>query len=214
MPLALGCTSILTGCAGQTAPAKKSAQVNPTLADAPPRTDFLREYSNLRKTSTDANTWLERSPEIDRYGRFVIDPVKVYPKATVRGVPLDAESTSLLSNEFQIALRQSIAGAFTVADAPGPGVARVRAAVTEVAIYKPADGTRDAEMGGAAMELEIVDSVSGKRLFAIIDSGSVSSYDNPPVPTRRFEHARITFRHWASRLIIRMGAYDGDEKSR
>lgn len=60
-------------------------------------------------------------------------------------------------------------------------------------------------MGGAAMELEVIDAITGARLLALIDSGSVSSYDNPPVPERRFEHARVTFRHWAARLALRLG---------
>lgn len=205
--------AIAAACGGCADSRTRSAPPTGTAAlnDAPPRTGFLGDYSGLRKSVTYANTWVERAPEIESYKSYLVDPVDVVPIATVRGVPLDTETTSFLAESFRSALAGSLSSVYTVTDAAGPGVARVRAAITEVGLYKPATGQASAEMGGASMELEVVDSVSGKRLLALVDSGSVSAYDRPGAPSEKFEHAQTTFRHWASRLLVRVGAFNGGE---
>lgn len=197
----------LAGCTGQSSTAQGQGS-GPDRVDAPPRTGFLGDYSRLQRSKNDLNTWTEHSPGIGDYRTFIIDPVRIYPQETARGVPLDAETSAMLASGFHEELRESLSTVFAITDTPGPGVARVRAAVTQVALYKPSSGDVEADMGGAAMEMEVVDATTGRRLFAMVDSRSVSMYDNPPAPTRRFEHAHTTFRHWASRLVVQLGAFD------
>ena len=199
---------VMVGCATQESPSREErigeSKGSTALSNAPPRTGFLGDYSRLVKSSTHDNTWQERSAQIERYKVFMVEEVKVYPKMTTGGEALDAETSAMLGDYFRTALIDSISGAYEVTTTPGPNVASIRAAVTEIALYQAATGVKEARMGGAAMELEVVDSITEQRLFAVIDSGSVSGYDNPPVPTQRFEHARVTFRHWASRLLLRL----------
>jgi hypothetical protein len=69
--------------------------------------------------------------------------------------------------------------------------------VTEVALTKN-PGRSSTLDGGAAAELEILDSLSGKRLAAAIDSQRV--HPSQDDTSDAFSETRIVFRHWASRL--------------
>lgn len=209
-------TAVLTGVAcrgpGENPPRIGTDIAEPTL-DSPPRTGFLRDYTSLRPSQLYPNAWIERSPAVSGYHGFIIDDVRVLATSTTDGTALDRSRADSLSASFTSELRQAVGTVYCIETQPGPSIARIRAAITEVRTSRfPSDGGSGA-MGGAAMELEVVDSLSGDRLVAVIDSGLVSNYDAPGMPTDEWEHARITFRHWASRLMFRLGAYGTGEVS-
>lgn len=70
-----------------------------------------------------------------------------------------------------------------VVDRPGVGVARVRLALTDVAKstwwqkIHPASRMTGAGTGGAAMEGEVIDSVTGEQVAAIVQAGQGNQFD-------------------------------------
>lgn len=142
---------------------------------------FLSDYSELTTEKDplgmDRRTWVSALLIGDRYQKFLIEPVIFYPEPQPSDrVP--ADSLKDLREYLDGVLRQVVRSVLPLADQPGPGVARVRVAVTAVAVgsgLKPyqlipvalvstaASGQsgRDARL---AVEAEITDSVTGKPL--------------------------------------------------
>ena len=71
---------------------------------------------------------------------------------------------------------------YTVTDRAGVGVARVRMAITDIqestwwANVHPGSKLTGAGTGGAAMEGEVIDSVTGEQLAAVVKSGKGSQF--------------------------------------
>ncbi len=88
---------------------------------------------------------------------------------------------------------------------PGAGVARIRVAVTGVALSRASDDPGGLMIGGADMEAEIVDSVTAKRLGAMVDSSRADVIDATVASPDPYHDARVSFRHWSSRLVRWLG---------
>lgn len=135
---------------------------------------FLRDYSSLRPTSDGSDKLKARialhAPEpaaLARYRGAYLDPVVV----SVTG--LDAEQTTSLSEILTRSLSEEVGKTWPLVGNPGPGVLRVRAAITGVtkanvalnlamtAVATPLSN------GGAAAEAEIVDGQTGRRIAAL-----------------------------------------------
>ncbi len=136
----------------------------------------------------------------------MIDPVAVcyLPEARQRGIQPD--ELKKLTDYFREALVEAVADAYPVVADPGPEVLRLRVAITDVApsdvalnliatalVYVPVD------MGSASMEAELLDSLTGARLAAVVDSRTGSQLDILGGYTR-WSHAKIAFDGWAAEL--------------
>jgi hypothetical protein len=146
---------------------------------------FLKEYSQL-KPETDA-AGVERrvwtSPKFARpaYDKLLVEPVVFYPEPQpTKQVP--ARDLKEMREYLDATIRRLLTGVVQLADAPGPGVARVRVAVTATeaggASLKPYQLLPIAMVVTAAskaargpqhdvklsVELDVTDSVSGEPL--------------------------------------------------
>ena len=149
---------------------------------------YLKDYSEL-KTETDS-LGLERriwvSPDFtgDKYKKILIEKVDFYPPPH----PSDRVSSQTLTElrgYIDASLRKAVGSVVPLANAPGPGVARLRLAITAASVdtglkpyqlvpvalvftaAKSATGQsrHDAEL---AVESEITDSRSGKPLALMV----------------------------------------------
>src|SRR5262249_27453962 len=84
-----------------------------------------------------------------------------------------------LANHFNQRLRDLIQKeGLTVTTEPGVGVARIQIALTDVANsawwmkLHPAGSVSGAGTGGAAMEAQVIDSVTGERLAAVVQAAT------------------------------------------
>ncbi|HZW10514.1 MAG TPA: DUF3313 domain-containing protein [Phycisphaerales bacterium] len=141
----------------------------------PTQSGFLSTYERLE--SRDAYRSEHVSPELARYERFIVHPVEVRVEPDL----LTADDLAGLAEHFHSAcVRVLEAEGLIVTGEPGEGVARVRLALTDIAKSTPWQkihpGARfaGAGTGGAAMEGEIVDSITGEQLAAVVraDSGN------------------------------------------
>ncbi len=177
-------------------------------AGPPPVSGFLGDYSGFQADPKDKSLLYYEAPGIDwgKYTKLMIDPVMVYyhPKAKHRGIR--PEELKTLTDEFRRLAIEAVKDAYPVVDGPGPDVLRVRAAITNLV---PADPLLNAattaaigvpvDIGKAAMEAEFLDSVTGRRLAAVIDrkSGSVVRVWQG---FTRWSHVRHAFKQWAKEL--------------
>jgi hypothetical protein len=169
---------------------------------------FLKDYSQLRHDKRYKSDYVWAKPDLDLrdYDRVLIDPVVVMPLKGSAAGELGPEVLKKVADHFTKILKETIDPYYTLALRPGPNVLRVRVAVTDVEKAgggKPGDpGYR---VGGAAMEVEIVDAVSGERLTAAIDriEGSQAGRDVP----REWTHVEGAFVEWANRLLDYLDYY-------
>ena len=142
------------------------------------RSGFLSDYSMLQSDGNSAARF--SSPQIGAYESFIVDPVEV----RVFGDALTAEERAEAARYFRNAFVRVIESqGLSVVNRPGVGVARVRLALTDVAgstwwkKLHPASRVAGAGTGGAAMEGEVIDSVTGKQLGAVVQAGSGTQFD-------------------------------------
>ncbi len=140
------------------------------------KTGFLSDYSKLQKES-DSSLRYVNEKAVAGYSGFMIDPVKmVYSSdAKSKGKLTDQQVTDLTSY-LNTKIREAVQGAGkAIAYQPAPGVARIRVALTDLektgAInIIPQASLLGAGIGGASMEAEVVDSVTGKQIGAVVES--------------------------------------------
>jgi hypothetical protein len=143
-------------------------------------TGFLGDYSKLRKDKDGALRYV--NPELRTYSQFIVEPVQM---RTQRTPPvLDPSQRAEVARYMRGSLRNVLSeGGFTVIERPGVGVALVRVAITDVQKSKwylnlhPATKVTGAGAGGASMEGEVIDSVTGEQLGAVVQSGKGNQFE-------------------------------------
>lgn len=146
------------------------------------RTGFISDYSSLKKTSDVAYTYL--NPKISSYSRFLIEkPVVLFDQdENYEGGQFTNEEIDELVEYYFFHLSEAISknDGYVITDKAAKGVARIKVALTAVdetvgalnlTIYTKVTG---AGLGGAAMEGEILDSVTGEQLSAVVQWGNGS----------------------------------------
>jgi len=148
-------------------------------SSAPPRTGFISDYSKLK--SIDDNKARFVSPNLASYKSFIIDPVQM---KQVNDPPvLKPEERAEVANYFRESFVKVLkTNGYTVTNKAGVGVARFRVAITDIhestwwANVHPGSKLTGAGTGGAAMEGEVIDSVTGEQLAAVVKSGKGSQF--------------------------------------
>jgi hypothetical protein len=173
----LALTLLLVGCA-------KTRQARSVKTHG-----FLGDYSQLAEVKGDPARliYINESVNFSNYDAVMIDSVTLWKsKATSK---ISAEDQQKLTDLFYKALHDQLSADYRMVDEPGPGVLRVRAAITEAVgavvvanaattvvpqlrVITTAGGlAADSAMmaGSAALEAEMTDSLSNERLGAVVD---------------------------------------------
>ncbi len=179
----------------------------------PGRTGFLSDYSKLEEIAE--NHLVYDSGNLGDYSKFIIEPVAlVYRQAKEKQVFTDEELEDLQTH-FATKVREALTedDGYQVVEANAPGTARLRIGITDVddtigvlnlSIYTKITG---AGLGGAAMEGEMVDSVTGVQIVAVIRWGSGSR-----IGRAGFTHtgdAKIVINRWVKDLRERIDEAHG-----
>jgi len=139
-------------------------------------TGFLSDYSKLQR-ETDTSLKYVDEKAAPSYTAFIVDPVqaRIYPGAKSEG-KLTPDQLKDLTNYFHTKIVEAVEGAgLKVAYQPGSGVARIRVALTDIAKTDainmlPQASLLGAGVGGASMEAEFLDSVTGRQIAAVVQS--------------------------------------------
>lgn len=181
------------------------------VRDAEP-TEFLSDTSRLAATDEDRLAYF--SDRLPAYRSFLIDPVALI---VMEGDdPFTAEQLDNFKAYTAETLRAALTdegSPFAIVDEPGPGVARIRVAVSQldrsdgvlnVAIFTKITG---AGLGGVGVETEIIDSVTGEQLAAIVRAGSGSRI--VPGGITPTGHARRLVARWFRELRAELDRRQG-----
>jgi hypothetical protein len=153
---------------------------------------FLGDYSQLKKGGKGQALliYVNRQVDFKKYHGIIMDPVQVYVSDANSKLGLvPKEDLQRMVNYLDSKVRTLLEKDFTVVETPGPGVVRLRLAITEAKganvvmntvsslvpvglaiseVKNIAVGSHSA-VGAAGIECEVLDAQTGERLSAIVD---------------------------------------------
>ena len=194
----LGCLAILIGltaCGGQSIS----------------RNGFLSDYSKLEKNPRYAGSRIYANPAapLKNYSRFIVNPVQVRLSSIGTQRHSDPSKLQEISQyahqQFVTALQK---GGYEVVTSSGPGTLILRSALTEVAPseLKPRSFLLNISLGGASIEAEFVDALSGEVVVAVMESQRGKKITTG---SNDYENAKNVIDRWAVRLVQRLDEEHG-----
>ncbi len=180
-------------------------------AGPPKSVGYLSDYSRLHRAGPDLRFVDEA--KLAGYSQFIVEPVDIHYYKATKGKDTASTTTRKLANHMHSAVVSALAGSYKVVSQPGPGVARVRLALTNIQHDTPAlnavPQTRmtGLGLGGASMEAEMVDSQTGEQIAAVAQTqkGDRLSLDG----FSEWSSAKDVMDDWAKRFCDRIDAAHG-----
>ncbi len=187
---------------------------------------FLEDYSGLRPAPDEKGAWSYKKPgmNLKPYSKIMIDPLIIWPRPNSPYQGINTVWMWQLALAFQERMVNSLQDGYTIVKEPGPGVLRLRTALTDVTLVRPAlkapgpflplagevvlqssekISGLNALSGQAAIEAELLDSQTQERLAAYIEkrkSGKIlitkKSHTLAPIID--------VFEYWAKKLRRRL----------
>ncbi len=182
---------------------------------------FLGDYSKLKRSRElkGAMSYENPSKKLGHYDEFIIDPVVVHFAPNAKGIGVDPIKVQQVADYFHRELWQALSIRYQVVNTPGPGVLRLRVAITDIKTTVPLmnihPGTKllGLGLGGASMEGEAVDSQTCERVLAVVDVRRGAF--NPLPSGAGFDevgHAKEVMRYWVKRFVGRVDKVQGYKK--
>ncbi|MCZ6770396.1 MAG: DUF3313 domain-containing protein [Proteobacteria bacterium] len=191
----VGATALLAACA----------------AEITGKSGFLKDYSQLKPDPKIEGALRYEKPgaSLTSYRKFIIYPVVIHFAPNAKGVGLDPENLVELTRYFRTEAVKKLSKNYAVVDKAGAGVMRIRIALTSIETTTPIANIHPAMklsglgLGGASMEAEVLDSVSGERLAAVVES---RAGDRMSIGAgfSKFGHAKQVMDMWIDRFVARL----------
>jgi hypothetical protein len=186
------------------------------------QTGFLGDYSQLQPGGDDRAALIYVNPGVDfkMYDSLMFERVTVYLSPEAESRAIDPAILVELTDYYQNSLISAVKDGYKVVDQPGPGVMRVRVAITDMKPSNPTANTlssiipvgmvvagatkavSDANLGTgeAATEMEVLDSMTKERLAAAVDrrQGGKAAFRG------KWEDTKRAFEYWAKRFRQRL----------
>jgi hypothetical protein len=172
----------------------------------PPQSGFLSDYAALQpdRYGRTGMLWAEtKGFDWRSYRKVMLDPVVIYYHPQAGSNAIQPEELAKLAADFREVVTAELKDSYPVVSTPGPDVLRIRAAITDVVPASPALNVVTTavafvplDLGGAAIEAEFLDSVTNKRMAAMIDRKRGSSLDLKG-GFSELGHARAALKEWA-----------------
>ncbi len=196
------------------------------LRGVPDTSGFLGNYSMLRpgKGKEAGLVYFASDANFAGYDAVMIDSVTFW---TNKPTNVSAKDRQMLTDYLYNALHEELKKDYRIADAPGPGVLRIRAAVTEakgakvvantitsvvpqaraVTTLAGAASNTALMVGRASVEADITDSLSDRRLAAAVDERVGTKAVRGGI--LKWSDAKNAFDYWAERLRKRLAEERG-----
>lgn len=120
---------------------------------------FLSDYSRLETVSDTTLRYVGPKNELGSYSKFIIDPVVVHFHDKTKGDDISSKELAELRQYMYAAVHNAILDSYDVVRKPGPGVARIRIALTDI------------ERSSAALKIIPATKIAGGRSWRGIDGG-------------------------------------------
>jgi hypothetical protein len=183
---------------------------------------FLGDYSQLRpgREGEALLVYVNTRVDLSKYNAVLLDPVTIWFVPGGDPDPTPGEEMQSLVNYLDSAMRGALRRNFRLVDRPGPGVMRIRVALTEAegapvvadivsslppfrlvsSTTKLATGAH-AFVGRASIEGEVTDALTGTRLLAAVDR---RSGEKSLATAGEWNDVKAAMDYWAVRLDQRL----------
>ena len=164
---------------------------------------FLSDYSMLKPApdGSDAVAWRKPGVDFKTYDKIIVERINFFYKDDADYKGIDPTELKALADYFHDSFMKNVASAYPVVTEPGPGVLRVRTALTDIVPNKPAVsvvvlvvpyltigdlGTSAVSKGGpgsnfyvghTTIEAEFLDSTTNEQVAAYVDRYYPKKYD-------------------------------------
>jgi hypothetical protein len=182
---------------------------------------FLTDYPEFKpdpKGSLDL-VYLQEGVDFKSYNKVMFDHVLFLVKDDAKYKGIHVDELRQLADSFHMAVVDALEGAYPLVSEPGPGVLRIRVAITDVKASNPFLNTittilptglaistikrgltgTHSFVGESSMEAEFLDSQTNERIGAAIDRKAAAKY-KVIKGLRKWKHAEDVFKFWAKRL--------------
>jgi len=163
--------------------------------------------------------YFKEGVNFSNYDKIMMDHVVFYFKDDAEYKGIHADELNELAEAFHKAVADALGLVYPLVDKPGPGVLRIRTAITDVVPSKPVLNTLSsiipigmavtivkrvttgvhAAVGQATIEGELLDSQTNERLAAVIDRKAAEKYKLINGMSK-WGHVKDAFDFWAKRL--------------
>jgi hypothetical protein len=163
------------------------------------QTGFLKDYSQLKENPKGLVQWTyfkKDGVDFGAYDKVIVDYITFFFKEDAKYKGIHPEELIELAQYFNNAYVEALSGAYSFTDKPGPGVLRLRTAITDLVPGKPVSGTMSSimppaliasyikkattgshiGMGQLSGEAELIDSQTGEILAQAIDTEMGKKY--------------------------------------
>jgi len=185
--------------------------------EATPTTGFLDSYEELESVDEDKELRVFKSDSLDpaQYHSFIVDSVSLTFDIEAKANEIEPEKIVELKSFFREQLIDVFSSRYTQVTTPGPGVLRVRTALTEMIANKVylnlhwSTTLAGFGIGGASFEAEVVDSQTGERLASVVDTrrGKRIKYTKG---LSKWGHTKDVFIQWSEVLAEQFGILEED----
>ncbi|MHC4942803.1 MAG: DUF3313 domain-containing protein [Planctomycetota bacterium] len=190
---------------------------------------FLKDYSILHEGGDEEALLAYTNPKADlkKYDKILLEHPTLWRPEDSDMADMDEDDLKYLGTYLYTSVQKQLLTDFGMVNKPGPGVLRIRLAITEASgsfaagdllttILPPAkvvSGIKQittgagAFVGAASLEVEITDSLSGEVLLAVVDrqvggkslSGQFDSWDD----------VEEAFEYWSGKIRKRLAMEQG-----
>ena len=186
---------------------------------------FLGDYSELHTGTGNEAQMVYIKPKVSwaHYDKMIIDPITAY---AIPGNPLaklPKDQLNALVNYLYADLREQLGKDYKIVNTAGPGVLRLRVALTEaeggapirsvlssvvpvglaLSVLKTAATGKGIGVGTARVEAELLDAQTHERLIAAVDAQSGNKRDFFG-SFSKWDDARDAFDFWSAKLKQRL----------
>ena len=170
---------------------------------------FLSGYSGLEDYEELEGMRIYKNPDVnivERYSKILVAPVEFRLDPTVKEHKMDFEDELKLSNYFHEKLIEGLIINYDIADEPGEDVILLRIAITDILPNKVylnlhwSTTLIGGGIGGASLEAELVDSLTGERMFSFIDARKGKKLNYTKGLTK-WGHTQEVLGMWAKHIV-------------
>lgn len=171
-------------------------------------TGFLSDYSHLEAESDTVLRYFNPRKPLSSYSKFIIDPVAVHFHSIDEGTDISSEDLAKMRQHMYKAVYNALLKRYSVVRQPGPGVARLRLAITDLKKSSPALNVipttklAGVGLGGVSMEGELLDSVTGEQIAAAVQSQVGERFSLEGLS--KWGDAKAVIDRWAEAFVERL----------
>jgi hypothetical protein len=182
---------------------------------------FMGEYPKFKEGPKEGAdfVYIRENVLFAAYDKIMMDHVVFYFHDESKYKGINPAELNEMADAFHKAMIDALQDRYPFVDEPGPGVLRLRVAITDVTASKPALNTITTVLpvglavsavkkgatgthtfvGSASMEAELMDSQTNERLAAVIDTKSAEKY-KVVKGMKKYGHAKDAFEFWAKKF--------------